>query len=150
MHPLARGLRHSPRSERLQCQPELLVQRERREWLDSSTGPLSPKKDTEDAAALLCGERNYDKEINWLNSTTRVFPVGPISSVDRCDRSADLPQNTGEASSANSTYAGEVAFPAPKEQTEQPRSDSLCLAPATQNSECHGDNDRGLGLPTGQ
>ena len=62
----------------------------------------------------------------------------------------DLPQNTGEASSANSTFGGEVAFPALKEQTEQPRSDSLCLAPATQNSEWRGDNDWGLGPPTGQ
>ena len=60
----------------------------------------------------------------------------------------DLPQNTGEASSANSTFGGEVAFPALKEQTEQPRSDSLCLAPATQNSEWRGDNVvRQIGLP---
>src|SRR5271165_151418 len=96
------------------------------------------------------GERNYDEGITRPNSAARVLPGGPISSSDRCDRPADLPQNAGEASSANSTFEGEVAFPDPTEQTEQPRSDSSCLAPATQNSEWHDDNDRGPGLPTAQ
>src|SRR5260370_36877464 len=81
---------------------------------------------------------------NWF------FASDPISSVERCDRPAGLPQNACEASSANSTFAGEIAFPAPTEQTEQPRSDSLCLAPSSQNSKWHGDNDREPALPGGQ
>ena len=96
------------------------------------------------------GSPSWDKEIIQPNLPAMVFAVAPISSVARCDRPADLPQKTCEASSANSTYEGEGAFPAPTEQTEQPKSYSLSLAPATQNSEWHGDNDRGLGLPKGQ